>query len=365
MLEDKVMKVVPLSQWVSDFKDFLLIAGPCSAESKEQVLECASQISQLGRVPIFRAGLWKPRTRPNSFVGVGEQGLDWLKTVKKETGLLISTEVACAEHVHLAIESGVDLLWIGARTSTNPFSVQQIADALKNYQIPVMVKNPLSSDLFLWIGALERIANAGIERLVAIHRGFSSIYSRQYRNAPCWKIPLELSTRFPQLPIICDPSHIAGQRNLVAEVSQKAIDRGMKGLMIESHFDPDQALSDAKQQITPMQVGEVIDSLSFKGEFSGDEKFQELINEMRQQIDRIDHEIIESLSARMEVCRRIGVEKGHNDVLPFQMQRLQELMSDRISFGQKSNLDEHLISEVFNAIHAASVKIQSKSLKKL
>jgi chorismate mutase len=336
----------------------LLIAGPCSAESEEQLIDTARRLIATKRISVFRAGIWKPRTRPNSFEGIGVKGLTWMQTVKKETGLRIATEVANAEHVELALKYGVDILWIGARTSANPFSVQEIADSLKGVDVAVLIKNPVNPDTELWIGALERINKAGVKKLAAIHRGFSSHEKSVFRNAPMWNIPIELKSACPELPIICDPSHICGNTELIPFISQKALDMGIDGLMIESHNNPPSAWSDAKQQLLPEQYGELIYSLllrsvSMKGEA------QTILSELRNDIDRLDDEIIQKLSLRMKISGKIGQYKKENNVTILQMDRWKNIVNNRINVGKAMGLSENFLKQYLDLVHQESINVQS------
>jgi chorismate mutase len=336
----------------------LLIAGPCSAESEEQLIDTAVKLKATKRISVFRAGIWKPRTRPNSFEGIGVKGLPWMQEVKKVTGLRIATEVANAEHVELALKYGVDILWIGARTSANPFSVQEIADALKGVDIAVLIKNPVNPDTELWIGALERINKAGIRKLAAIHRGFSSHEKSIFRNIPMWNIPIELKSACPDLPIICDPSHICGNTELIPFISQKALDMDVDGLMIESHNNPSCAWSDAKQQLTPENYGALIYGLllrstSMKGEA------QTILSKLRDDIDRLDDDIIQKLSLRMKISDKIGRYKKENNVTILQMERWKDIVSNRISIGKAMGLSENFLKQYLDLIHQESINIQS------
>lgn len=338
----------------------LIIAGPCSAETEDQVIETAKQLSKISSVKIFRAGIWKPRTRPNSFEGVGEQGLPWLKRVKEETGLLTTTEVANTKHVELALKHGIDILWIGARTTVSPFTIQEMADALRGVDIPVMIKNPINADIELWVGAIERIQAAGIKHLAAIHRGFSTFEKIKFRNSPKWKIPVELKQRIMDIPMICDPSHIAGKRELILEVSQKAMNLNMNGLMIESHIDPDKALSDASQQVTPAQLSDLLQTLSYKTEFSTNESFENELERLRKKIDNTDEEIIKNLHIRMEITKEIGMAKLKNNITMFQPHRMDELMKERIEQGETYGLTSGYVKAVYTTIHNESVREQMK-----
>ena len=337
----------------SDSKRPFVIAGPCSAETEEQVMETAKELAIKG-CHMFRAGVWKPRTKPGGFEGHGEPALVWMAEVKKETGMLIGTEVATPEHVELAMKYGLDMLWIGARTSANPFAMQQLADAMKGLEVPVLVKNPVNPDLELWIGAMERINQAGVKKMAAIHRGFSSFDKSMYRNAPMWQIPIELRRRIPNLPIVCDPSHMGGKRELIAPLSQQALDLGFDGLMIESHCDPDKAWSDAKQQVTPEVCDYIVGMLVAR-----DNTFTtENIKLLRQQIDNIDNELVELLAKRMRVCREIGQYKKEHNIQVLQTGRYNEILDKRGSQGALCGMDSEFIKKVFEAIHEESVRQQ-------
>jgi len=357
------MDIKPISKWIPNLKRPLVIAGPCSAETEEQVMATAKEVVQIEDVRIFRAGIWKPRTRPNSFEGVGEKGLAWLQNVKKETGLLVTTEVANASHVEAALKHDIDILWIGARTTVNPFSVQEIADALKGTNIPVMVKNPINADLALWMGALERLNLAGIDKLVAIHRGFSTAEKSDYRNVPLWRIPIELKRRLPELPLICDPSHITGDRERIALVCQKAMDVDMDGVMVETHPNPNEAWSDAAQQVTPTMLASIIKNLSLKTEFSPDRSFESQLGELRTQIDRIDSEIIEALSMRFNIVDRIGQLKMDNQVTALQVHRMDEMIKRISQKAENVGLRTLFAEELYNVIHEESVKLQTEKMR--
>ena len=336
-----------------DPKRPLLIAGPCSAETEEQVMNTARSLAECG-VKIFRAGIWKPRTKPGGFEGVGTEGLRWLKEVKAETGMYTATEVATAKHVFEALKYGVDILWIGARTSANPFAMQEIADALEGVDIPVLVKNPVNPDLELWIGALERINNAGLRRLAAIHRGFSSYDKKIYRNLPQWHIPIELRRRIPELPIFCDPSHIGGKRELIASLCQQAMDLNFDGLIIESHCNPDAAWSDAAQQVTPDILDYIHNLLVIRKETQTTEN----LNELRHQIDECDNTLIEVLAKRMRVCREIGTFKKEHNMTVLQAGRYNEILEKRGVQGAACGMDAGFIKKVFEAVHEESVRQQ-------
>lgn len=331
----------------------LVIAGPCSAESEEQVMDTARQLAARG-VKMFRAGIWKPRTKPGGFEGIGVPGLAWLKKVKKETGMYVATEVATQQHVFEALKAGIDILWIGARTTVNPFAVQEIADALKGVDIPVLIKNPVNPDLELWIGAIQRIHNAGIRRIGAIHRGFSSYDKKMYRNLPLWHIPIELRRRMPELPIICDPSHIGGKRELIAPLCQQAMDLSFNGLIIESHCNPDCALSDASQQITPDVLDYVLNLLVIR---EGNQTTENLA-ELRRQIDEIDESLLELLAKRMRISREIGVYKKEHNMPILQAPRYSEILEKRANMGEAMELNPDFIKEILKEIHEESVRQQ-------
>ena len=308
------LNIKGIKEWGLDLDNPLIISGPCSAESEEQLVTTAKEIKNLGKVNVLRAGIWKPRTRPGSFEGVGSIGLEWLQSAKKETGMLISTEVANGKHVEECLKAGVDILWVGARTTVNPFSVQEVADALKGVDIPVLVKNPINPDLELWIGGLERINKAGITRLGAIHRGFSTFEKTPFRNLPKWDIAIELKRRYPNLDIVCDPSHISGNRELIPYVSQKALDLNMSGLMIESHINPSVALSDAKQQVKPIELSNILNNLNFRKSNVNNSDFNNKLQLLRSEIDEIDQTILEKLSIRTDLVKQIGEYKKENNV---------------------------------------------------
>ncbi len=341
----------------------LIIAGPCSAESEEQVMDTALSLSRLQRVNVFRAGIWKPRTRPNTFEGVGSAALVWSKNAGKAANLPVAVEVASPHHVEECLNHGIDILWIGARTTVNPFSVQAIADALKGVDIPVMIKNPVNPEIDLWIGALERVSNAGITRLAAIHRGFSSIDKAHYRNKPKWDIPLELKRLLPDLPIICDPSHICGSPERLLPVAQHAIDLNFDGLMIEAHINPKAALSDSKQQITPHELGDLLNRLTFKQPFSDSVDFYHELEKLRAEIDRLDVQLLDVLARRMEIAGRIGVLKEQSHITIFQPNRWDEIVRSRIGIGLGKNLSTEFIFEIFQNIHKESIAKQTKVKK--
>ena len=343
----------------SDQERPFVIAGPCSAETEEQVMTTARQLAKKG-CHTFRAGAWKPRTKPGGFEGHGEPALKWLKQVKEETGMLVTTEVATPEHVELCLKYGIDILWIGARTSANPFAMQALADALKGVDVPVFVKNPVNPDLELWIGALERINQAGIKMLGAIHRGFSSYDKKIYRNLPMWQIPIELRRRIPELPIICDPSHIGGRRELIAPLCQQAMDLGFDGLIVESHCDPDKAWSDAKQQVTPDVLDYILSLLIIR-----DEKMStEGITQLRSQIDELDNELMNLLAKRMRVCREIGMYKKEHNMTVLQPTRYNEILDKRGAQGTLCGMDSDFIKHIFESVHEESVRQQMEIINK-
>ena len=332
----------------------MIIAGPCSAETEEQVMNTAINLANNG-IKYFRAGIWKPRTKPGGFEGVGVEGLAWLKRVKEETGMYICTEVATKAHVEAALEADVDILWIGARTSANPFAMQEIADALVGHEDKiVLVKNPVNPDIELWIGALQRIYNAGIRKLGAIHRGFSAYGKHLYRNMPQWHIPIELHRRIPNLPIFCDPSHIGGLRELIAPISQQAIDMGFEGLIIESHCDPDSAWSDKSQQVTPDVLNYILNTLVVRATSQSTEN----LNLLRQQIDELDNDLIEVLSKRMRVCREIGQYKKEHHMQVVQTGRYDDILKSRIKLAEEMGMSGDFMKTVLQAIHEESVRQQ-------
>ena len=336
-----------------DDERLIVMAGPCSAETEEQVITTARQLAAKG-CHLFRAGVWKPRTKPGGFEGNGEAALPWLRTVKEETGMVVATEVATPEHVELALKYGVDILWVGARTTANPFAMQALADSLRGVDVPVFVKNPVNPDLELWIGAMERINQAGVKRLAAIHRGFSSYDKKIYRNLPMWQIPIELRRRIPQLPIICDPSHIGGSRELVAPLCQQAMDLGFDGLIVESHCNPDCAWSDAKQQVTPDVLDYILSLLVIRD----DNMTTEGIVALRKQIDELDNQLMELLAKRMRVCREIGQYKKEHNMTVLQTGRYNEILDKRGAQGTLCGMDPKFVKEIFESVHEESVRQQ-------
>lgn len=350
-----------LRTWLDDFQlnHPLVIAGPCSAETEEQVLKIAHELKN-SDVSIFRAGIWKPRTRPGGFEGVGEIGLKWLQKAKAETGLLMATEVATAAHVKLALENDIDVLWIGARTTVNPFAVQEIADALQGTDKIVLLKNPVNPDLSLWIGGLERLYNANIKKLGVIHRGFSTYEKTKYRNNPEWQIAIDLQNRFPDLPLICDPSHITGKRDMIQEVSQQALDLNYDGLIIETHIDPDNAWSDAAQQVTPATLKQMFVNLRVRKVSDDESEYNQKMAKLRMQIDEFDGKLLEILGNRMKVADKIGLLKKEKNVAILQNQRWNEILGKMILEGEEKGLSNEFVMLLFKAIHQESINHQEK-----
>ena len=347
-----------ISTWLKFNRIPWVIAGPCSAESRRQVISIARKLAKSPHVRVFRAGIWKPRTRPNSFEGVGKVGLEWLQQVKAETSLLTTTEVANTQHVELCLDNDVDILWIGARTTVNPFLVQEIANSLKGVDVPVLVKNPINAELGLWLGAIERLYNAGIKKLAAIHRGFSTYVRMAYRNNPNWQIPIELKRLLPNLPLICDPSHIGGHRNFIEPISQTALDLGITGLMIETHNDPDRALSDSKQQITPKVLMKLLNKLRARNTAITDKQVKRQIARLRSEISHTDSQIIQDLAERMKWVEEIGKLKQEHDIPVLQINRWEHLLKDHMAKAQQLGLESEFIKAVFELIHAQAVKRQ-------
>jgi len=351
------LNISDLREWLPFTRRPFIIAGPCSAESELQVLTAAIALAKIPQVKVFRSGIWKPRTRPGAFEGVGAIGLKWLQKVQKETGLLVTVEVANPKHVEEALDHGIDILWIGARTVVNPFSVQEIGEALKGVDIPVMVKNPLNPDLKTWLGAIERLNQIGIKRLIAVHRGFSFFNRSPFRNAPMWEIPIELKRLYPSLPVITDPSHICGNREMILSASQKALDLEMNGLMIEVHPNPAKALTDKNQQITPDQLIDIISKLIIRKE-SGSIAFANKLEELRSEIDKLDEELIDILARRMIIVEEIGYYKKENKITILQLKRWSQLIHDRIEAGIKLGLSEEFILKLLESVHEESIQRQ-------
>ena len=338
----------------------LIISGPCSAETEEQVLETAKQLAATGKVDLLRAGIWKPRTRPGSFEGIGEKGLPWLNKAKKLTGLPVTVEVATAQQVDLALQHGIDVLWIGARTTVNPFSIQEVAEALKGADVPVLIKNPINPDLELWIGAFERVVKAGVKQVGLIHRGFSTYGNTEYRNAPMWHLAVEMKVRFPEIMMINDPSHICGRRDILLDVAQKAIDLDFDGLMIESHIDPDKAWSDAKQQVTPDRLNEILSNIIWRKEDTSSEEFHAALEKLRQQINQLDDELIEILGQRMKIADLIGKYKKENNITILQTSRWNEIIQRAFQKAELLGLSKEFITKYFDAVHMESISHQKK-----
>jgi len=354
------LTIRPIQEWLPQLNNPLLIAGPCSLESEEQAVSTAKLLAKDHRVFIYRGGVWKPRTRPGSFEGVGSIGLKWLKAVREETGLPVSTEVANAQHTEDALKNGIDVMWIGARSTASPFVVQEIADVLKGTDATVMVKNPVNPDIQLWMGAIERINHAGIKNIVAIHRGFTPFGETKYRNYPNWQTVIELRRLMPEVPVICDPSHIGGKREYLLEIAQKAFDMGLDGLMLESHIDPSCALSDKEQQLTPADLGKLLDRLVIRHQSAKNPQFENQLEVLRNRIDALDRELLEVLSSRMDIVREIGKYKKENNVTALQINRWAQLIENRVKLGQKLNLNKTFTEILFQLIHEDSVRMQTE-----
>lgn len=354
---ETTMKETVQAKWK---KRPLIISGPCSAETEEQVLETAQRLAKTGKVDMLRAGIWKPRTRPGSFEGIGTKGLPWMQQAKKITGLPITVEVATAKQVEDALHFDVDVLWIGARTTVNPFSVQEVADALKGVKVPVLIKNPINPDLELWTGAVERVAKAGIDQIGLIHRGFSAYGNSEYRNAPMWHLAIEMKRRNPELPFINDPSHICGRRDILLDVMQKAVNLDYDGFIIESHIDPDKAWSDAKQQVTPERLAEMLDEIVWRKEDTSSEEFHVALEKLRQQINHLDDELMQILGQRMKVAEQIGLYKKNNEITILQTNRWNEILERAFKQGDKLGLSKEFITKYFDAVHMESINHQNK-----
>jgi chorismate mutase len=360
------MEILPLHTWFEDFANYpLIIAGPCSAESEEQVLSTANYLKKCGRVNLFRAGIWKPRTRPGTFSGAGTKALKWLESVKSETGMKVTVEVASPKHVEACLKHGIDVLWIGARTVSNPFSVDELSQALRGVNIPVMIKNPLSPDIDLWTGAVERVYSSGIKRIAAIHRGFSPFERTLYRNMPKWEIPIELRQRITNLPVLCDPSHIAGRADLVAEIAQKAMDLNMSGLMIEVHPNPVEALSDSAQQLGYEAFMRLMEGLIIRKPTTSNKRFLNQLEELRHQIDSIDHQLVDLVASRMKISSKMGDYKCRNNVTILQMERWLEILRTRTEQGMVQGLEKTFIERVMKLLHQESIRIQTEIMKNL
>lgn len=356
------LNIQPLESWIYVKNQPLLISGPCSAETEDQLLSTAHLLAATGKVSVLRAGIWKPRTRPGEFEGIGSIGLEWLKRAKAETGLPTAVEVANARHVEEALAAGVDILWIGARSTVNPFTVQEIADALQGVDIPVLVKNPVNPDLQLWVGALERINKAGITKLGAIHRGFSSFEKSAFRNEPMWELAIQLKTLCPELPIINDPSHICGNRELIPYIAQKALDLDMQGLMIESHLDPSIAWTDAKQQVTPAALAEMVSKFTLRQPKSKNEEFTDKLADLRKEIDKIDDLVLQKLAERMSITQKIGEFKRDNKVTILQVNRWDKIVQKRTAFAKALKLDVNFTEKFLELVHGESIRRQTEMM---
>lgn len=355
--EVQTMKELMQEKWN---KRPLIISGPCSAETEEQMLETATRLANTGKVDMLRAGIWKPRTKPGLFEGNGIVALPWLAKAKQITGLPTTVEVATAKHVEDALKFGVDMLWIGARTTVNPFSVQEVADALRGVDVPVLIKNPIHPDLELWSGAIERLQKVGVNQVGMIHRGFSSYGNTEFRNAPMWHLPIEMKRRYPDMPLICDPSHICGNRTLLQSVSQKSIDLDFDGLMLESHIDPDNAWSDAKQQVTPERLLELLNALVWRHESTTRQEFITALTTLREQINQVDDELMTLLGQRMKLSDKIGQYKKDNDITILQTNRWNDILERAFQKGETLGLSKEFITKYFDAVHLESIQHQNK-----
>ncbi len=354
-MECKDLDIIPIRQWTGS-GEYVVMAGPCSAENREQILDTARQLARDGRVSIFRAGVWKPRTRPGTFEGMGDAALEWLAEVKPLTGLLTAVEVATPEHVETTLKHGIDIVWIGARTTVNPFMVKEIAEALKGTEIAVMVKNPVNPDPQLWMGAIERVYQAGIRKLAGIHRGFYFFRKSPWRNAPMWEIPIELKRICPRIPIITDPSHISGKAELIPGIAQKALDLEMDGLMIEVHPDPIHALTDSAQQISPSTLTEVLNGLKLRSRLPSD--FDDTLERLRLEIDKLDQELLEILARRMNIIDEIGLYKKEKSITILQLKRWRQMLSERLESGSRLGLDEEFLTQILQLVHEESIRRQ-------
>lgn len=364
-LMKKVKSFIPVNEWFEEkLVKPLIISGPCSAESFKQLDLTALALSKIACVKVFRAGIWKPRTRPGTFEGVGITGLKWLKEIKEKYNFKTAVEVAHPDHVEKCLEYSVDIIWIGARTTSNPFSVQEIASSLKGCDIPVMIKNPLNPDMELWCGAIERVYSSGIRRMAAIHRGFYPFEKTSLRNIPKWEIVIDLKSCFHELPVICDPSHISGSRKYIEEISQKAMDLNFDGLMIESHFDPKQAKSDADQQLKPSDLAKLLKKLTFRQSDSHNIEFRNLLEQYRDQIDSIDIQLIELLATRMNVVREIGKYKKEHNVTILDLRRWEDIIRTRMELGKKLKLSDDFVENLLKLVHKASIQKQEEVMQK-
>ena len=357
---EKMVGIIPIKEWEIYKQAPLLITGPCSAETEEQLYAAANELIKYNRVDVFRAGIWKPRTRPDTFEGVGREGLKWLRNIKRDLGLPIATEVANQYHVNEALKFGVDVLWIGARTSANPFSLQEIADALQGVDVTVLIKNPITPDLDLWIGAIERIYKAGVRNVAAIHRGFSSYEKSRYRNQPIFQLPIELKRAIPEISLICDPSHIGGSREYIYELSQKSMDLNYDGLMIESHCNPDMALSDSKQQVTPADLDTILTRITLRQPDTDNPVYKDVIAELRSRIDQYDDQLLDLLETRMNTAETIGKYKRENNITILQSNRWEQIINKAVGKGKDKGLSEEFICKVFEALHQESINHQNQ-----
>lgn len=360
------MSIFKIQDWFGEFGSGpVMIAGPCSAETEDQILCTANSLTDSCKPALFRAGIWKPRTRPGTFSGVGIKGLQWMTKVKEQTGMRVTIEAASPRHVEACLKAGIDVIWLGARTVSNPFSVQEIAESLRGVDIPVLVKNPLNPDIDLWIGAIERIYNAGISRLAAVHRGFSPFERTRYRNMPKWEIPIELRRRIKEIPVLCDPSHIAGNSLLVPELAQKAMDMNMDGLMVEVHYDPPSALSDSNQQLSPAGYCDMMKNLVIRRSKPEDPGFLNHLEELRNQVDSVDHQLIELLARRLEIIDLIGEYKFKNNVAVLQMDRWLEILNTRLEQAGISGIDLNFTEKYLKLMHQESIRRQTVIMRKL
>ena len=357
-MEQTITQTKPIEEVLQ--KRPLIISGPCSAETEEQVMQTAIRLAATNKVDVMRAGIWKPRTRPGSFEGIGTKGLPWLQQARKVTGIPVAVEVATSKQAEDALHFGVDVLWIGARTTVNPFSVQDVADALRGVDVPVLIKNPINPDIELWIGAAERVAKAGIKTIGLIHRGFSSYGNTEYRNAPMWHLAIEMKRRYPEMMMINDPSHICGRRDILQDVAQTAMDLDFDGLIIESHIDPDMAWSDAKQQITPERLGEMLDAIRWRKEDIASEEYHANLEKLRQQINHLDDELMQIISQRMKAAEKIGQYKKDNNITILQTNRWNEILERAFSSGEKLGLSKEFITKYFDAMHMESINHQNR-----
>ncbi len=358
--------IIPLNEWFSEFVDLpLIIAGPCSAETERQVLETATEIAASNKVKVFRAGIWKPRTRPGSFEGIGKEGLKWLEKVKAETNLLTTVEVANPKHIELCLKHNVDILWIGARTTANPFSVQELANALKGVDVPVMIKNPVNPDINSWIGAIERLYKTGLRKLAAIHRGFYPFEETYLRNIPKWELIIELLRKYPGLPVLSDPSHISGSPEYIQEISQKALDLNIKGLMIETHINPEQALSDSQQQVTPAELDIILSNLNYRKQLTPNSAFADILEQYREKIDSIDTQMLELLAQRMEVIDDIGKYKSEHNITILQLRRWERIIQTRSKLGERLGLNKDFILKILQLVHKESIQKQAQIMNKI